>query len=187
MVHEIIDETIQVLEELKHTRSDQILEFASLCCVAIKSGKRLYFIGNGGSAADCQHLVAELVGSFERKGKGSPAIALTTNTSIITALGNDYGFDDIFSRQVDALVAKDDVLIAISTSGMSPNIIKAARAATQKGAKTVALTGAGGGKLAAEVDLCIRVPSAETPRIQEAHILIGHIVCHMIEEALRDV
>lgn len=161
-----------------------ILKAAELISLSFRSGGKLVVFGNGGSAADSQHFVTELVGRFLDERKSLPAIALTTNSSILTALGNDYGFDKIFERQVEALVNSQDVAVAISTSGNSENVIKAAQAARQKGAKVIALTGDGGGILSENSDVLIDIPSKDTPRIQEMHILTEHIICNLVEKSL---
>jgi len=149
-----------------------------------KHGGKILAAGNGGSAADAQHLVAELVSRFYFDRPGLPAIALTTDTSILTAVGNDYGYEHVFSRQVEAQGMAGDLFIAISTSGNSANILKALTMAKAKKIKTVGLTGHSGGKMAALCDYCICVPSQDTPRIQEAHTLIAHTLCAVIEEWL---
>jgi len=149
-----------------------------------RAGKKVLLFGNGGSAADAQHIAAELVGKYYIDRRPLPAEALTVNTSSLTAIGNDYAFERIFARQVEALGNPGDVAIRISTSGNSPNVIEAIRAAKKKGMSTIGLTGAEGGRLKNEVDYCICVTSKDTPRIQEAHILIGHIWCELIERAL---
>jgi D-sedoheptulose 7-phosphate isomerase len=141
----------------------------------------LVFFGNGGSAADAQHLAAELVVRLRTERPGLPALALTTNTSVLTAAGNDYGFECIFSRQMESLVGPHDVIVALSTSGTSPNIVKAIETARARGSFLVALTGETGGALAGKVDILLDVPSRDPQRIQEAHITIGHIVCSLIE------
>jgi D-sedoheptulose 7-phosphate isomerase len=151
---------------------------------AIRAGGKVVFIGNGGSAADAQHLAAELVGRFLIERAAIPAIALTTNSSVLSALGNDYGFDTVYQRQVEALVGPLDVVVAISTSGNSNNILGAIQAALAKGAVCIGFTGQNGGKLAQMCSLCLKVPSNQTPRIQEAHITVGHIVCDLIETEL---
>ena len=144
----------------------------------------MLFAGNGGSAADAQHLAGELVSRFGFDRPGIPAIALTTDTSILTAIGNDYGFERLFERQLQAQGVSGDVFVGISTSGNSGNVIRALQYARQAGIRTIGLTGAGGGKMKEWCDLCIEVPSVETPRIQEVHILIGHILCCITEEKL---
>lgn len=149
---------------------------------AFKTGKRVYFCGNGGSAADAQHLAAEFSGRFYLNRKALPAEALHCNTSYLTAVANDYSFDDIYSRLVDGIGEKGDVLIGLSTSGNSKNIIRAFETAKEKGMITVGFTGATGGAMRSLSDHLINVPSADTPRIQESHILIGHIICQLVEE-----
>ncbi len=150
----------------------------------IKEGKKLLLCGNGGSAADAQHIAAELVGRFEIERRGLPAIALTTDTSILTAVGNDYSFDKIFERQVEALGREGDVLIAISTSGNSPNVINAVKKAKELGILTVGFSGKGGGELLRVADHCFVVKSYSTPRIQEVHITLGHVLCDFVEKFL---
>jgi D-sedoheptulose 7-phosphate isomerase len=152
---------------------------------ALREGRKLLLFGNGGSAADAQHIAAELVGRFMRERKGLPAIALTTDTSALTAISNDYGFDDVFARQVRALGAGGDVALAISTSGRSPNVLRAVEAARDAGIKVVALTGGDGGALAAKADVTLRVSASTlSARIQETHILIGHVICELVDQRL---
>ncbi len=152
--------------------------------IAFENGKRVYFCGNGGSAADAQHLAAEFSGRFYTDRKALPAEALHCNTSYLTAVGNDYGFDMVYSRMIDGIGEKGDVLVGISTSGNSANIVRAFETARSKGITTVALTGLTGGVLKATTDYLINVPSTDTPRIQESHILIGHIICQLVEERI---
>lgn len=178
-----IAESIAVKQELL-AQSDAIAAVASALIKAYRAGNRLLVFGNGGSAADAQHIAAELVGRYYFDRPALPAEALTVNTSSLTAIGNDYSYDLIFARQIEALGNAGDVALGISTSGNSANIIAALRVARQKGMVTVALTGEGGGRLKAEADYCLCVPSQDTPRIQESHILIGHILCELIEQAL---
>lgn len=178
---EIITDHLEIIKEIKVEIINDIEHFVILCQEVLASGNTIFFIGNGGSAADCQHLAAELVGRFKNERRGLPAVALTTDTSIITAIGNDYGFEEIYARQVDTLVGKHDLLVGISTSGNSPNVVKAIKLAKEKGAITVGMTGQSGGKLSNLCTVCIKVPSNVTARIQEAHILIGHILCEMID------
>ena len=159
----------------------RIAQFAEKSGAALRAGGKIVFFGNGGSAADAQHLAAELVVKLRTERPGLAALALTTNTSVLTAAGNDYGFDRIFARQIESLVAQQDVLVALSTSGTSPNILKGVEAGRQRGAFLVALTGESGGALAGKVDLLLNVPSADPQRIQEAHITIGHIACSLME------
>jgi D-sedoheptulose 7-phosphate isomerase len=152
---------------------------------ALRDGRKLLLFGNGGSAADAQHIAAEFVGRFLRERKPLPAIALTTDTSALTAIGNDYGFDDVFARQVRALGARGDVAIAISTSGKSPNVLRAVEAARDAGLKVVALTGGDGGPLAAGADVTLRVSASTlSARIQETHILVGHVICELVDQRL---
>jgi D-sedoheptulose 7-phosphate isomerase len=147
----------------------------------IERGNKILIFGNGGSAADAQHIAAEIVGRFMKERDGLPCIALTTDSSILTAVGNDYGFDHIFSRQVNALACHGDLVVGISTSGNSKNVVEAISAANEKGCFTVALTGESGGTLAPYSDLCIKVPCKNTATVQECHILIGHILCAIID------
>lgn len=149
---------------------------------AFKNGNRVYFCGNGGSAADAQHLAAEFSGRFYTDRKALPAEALHCNTSYLTAVANDYGYDVVYSRMIDGIGEKGDVLIGLSTSGNSGNIIKAFEVAKQKGIVTIAFTGITGGQMKSVSDYLINIPSADTPRIQESHITIGHIICQLVEE-----
>jgi len=164
--------------------SDQILETGVLIADSLRSSSTLFWCGNGGSAADSQHLAAELVGRFKKDRKAIRSIALTTDTSVLTCVANDYSYEDIFSRQLEALARDGDVLVAISTSGNSENILRALRVAKELGVKTIALLGKDGGQAKALADLAIVIPSDSTARIQEAHILIGHILCDLIEQEL---
>lgn len=160
----------------------QIADVGIDCSGVLKNGGHLFFCGNGGSAADAQHIAAELVGRFLKERKPLAATALSCNTSTMTAVGNDYGYDVIFSRQIEGLAKKGDVLFAISTSGNSKNVVLAVMAAKSMGVKTVGITGSKGGQLAQLCDECIKVPSDHTPRIQEMHIAVGHMVCEIIDE-----
>ena len=157
---------------------------ACTCIAALKGGKKLLFMGNGGSAADSQHLAGEMVSRFAFDRPGLPAFALTTDTSVLTAIGNDYGYVQLFARQVQAVGQSGDVLIGLSTSGKSPNIIAALAIGKAQGLITVGMTGNQRTRITEVVDKCIEIPSAETPRIQEGHIICGHILCGLIEEAL---
>jgi D-sedoheptulose 7-phosphate isomerase len=161
----------------------QIQQIADSLSRCLRQGGKVIWMGNGGSAADAQHLAAELVVRFTRERKALAAIALTTDTSILTAAANDYSFDLIFARQIEALCRPVDAVIGISTSGTSPNVIAGLQKAKELGARTIALTGNGGGKLKELADSCLDIPSTVTARIQEAHILIGHILCDWIEAA----
>ncbi|HRF82805.1 MAG: D-sedoheptulose 7-phosphate isomerase [Xanthomonadales bacterium] len=164
-----------------HGLRAQIVQAVALCVDALRAGRKILFAGNGGSAADAQHWAGELVSRFYYDRPGLPAIALTTDTSILTAIGNDYGYDYTFARQVEALGQEGDVFVAISTSGRSRNILRALDAAEAKGVKVIGFTGMGGGDMAGRCEVCFRVPSTETPRIQEGHEFIGHLLCSLIE------
>lgn len=163
---------------------DTIEEVAKKCVALYKTDKKTILAGNGGSAADAQHIAAELVGRYGFDRPSIPSLALTTDTSNLTAIGNDYGYDAVFSRQLEGMGQKGDIFIGISTSGNSTNIIKAFEVAKQKGITTVALVGRDGGIMAKMADYAIVVPSDATPRIQESHILIGHILCDIIEKEI---
>ncbi|MGZ3756174.1 MAG: D-sedoheptulose 7-phosphate isomerase [Mucilaginibacter sp.] len=181
-----ISSSIAVKQEILKNEAllNDIEQAASLVLNICKAGNKTLLAGNGGSAADAQHIAAEFVSRFYFDRPGIASIALTTDTSIITAIGNDYGYEKLFSRQIQALGNEGDVFIGISTSGNSPNIINGFLECKKKGIKTIGLTGITGGKMADLCDICIKVPSPETPRIQEAHILIGHIICCIVEEEL---
>ena len=170
---------VETLENIKNIEEiQQVIEF--ILESYSKNGKVIIF-GNGGSAADSQHVATELVGRFAKERKGLPAIALTVNTSILTALANDYDFKDVFAKQVEALVTPDDVVLAISTSGNSPNILEGVKKAKEIGVKTVGFTGRDGGKLKELTDICIKIPSDQCWHIQEGHITVLHIICKMVE------
>lgn len=183
----LLEESAKVKKAIIQNQVDEIAEVVGFIVETYQQGGKVVLFGNGGSAADAQHIAGELVGRFMLKRQAFPAIALTTNSSILTALANDYGYETIFSRQVEALVNKEDLVIGISTSGNSPNVIEGIKAAKAKGAKTIGLTGGKRGKLADVADLTVAVPSDSTPRIQEAHITIGHIVCELVERELAGV
>ena len=161
---------------------DVIQLMAERCKEALKSGNKVLFCGNGGSAADAQHLAAELIGRFQKERRSLASVALTTDTSILTAVANDYGYEEVFARQVEGLGRSGDVLIGISTSGNSANVVKAALKARDTGMHTIAFTGEGGGKLKDICDITFAVPSKVTARIQEMHIMVGHIICELVEE-----
>lgn len=179
-------ESARVKQSFSDILISNIEEFAKRGAEAVRAGGKLVFFGNGGSAADAQHLAAELVVRLQKERHGIAALALTTNSSVLTAVGNDYGFDKLFSRQIEALVGPQDVLVAISTSGTSPNVLAGVEAGRKHQAFVVGMTGESGGKLKGNVDLLLNVPSTHAQRIQEAHITIGHIVCALIEEAVFD-
>ena len=183
-IGEQIRESIEVKRRIVERMVDQIAEAADMLVQSLRKGGKVILFGNGGSAADAQHIAAELVGRFKMERRALPAIALNTNSSVITSIGNDYDFTLSFSRQVEALVKEGDVAVGISTSGNSSNVIYALKRASELGAKTIALTGKTGGMLASVADLAIIVPSDDTPRIQEAHITIGHVLCDLVEKML---
>ena len=163
---------------------DQINGIAQVIINAFKNGNSVYFCGNGGSAADAQHLAAEFSGRFYLDRQPLPSEALHCNTSFMTAVGNDYGYENVYSRLVQAIGKAGDILIGMSTSGNSPNILKALTVAQTKGMITIGLAGKTGGKMVGEIDHLIRIPSSDTPRIQEAHITVGHIICEIVEATL---
>jgi D-sedoheptulose 7-phosphate isomerase len=178
-----IDEHMAVI----HGLSAQRAVFERIACEmtsAIIQGKKILWCGNGGSAADSQHFAAELMGRFRQERRGLPSIALTTDTSALTAIGNDYGYEKVFQRQVEALCTRGDVLVGISTSGNSKNVCMALEAAQKIGAFTVALTGEGGGAMAKIAEVTLQVPSKDTARIQEGHILCGHMLCDWVERSI---
>jgi D-sedoheptulose 7-phosphate isomerase len=179
-----LNEHLEAMQALLDSRLADIDAAGRLICQALRAGNKILLCGNGGSAADAQHIAAEFVGRYELQRQAFPAISLTTDTSALTALSNDYGYEEVFARQVEALAAAGDVLIAISTSGKSPNIVKAAEKARAIGCKTIALTGCAGEPLASQCDLAIVVPSERTSRVQEAHITIGHLWCEMVDSSL---
>ncbi|HEV7799357.1 MAG TPA: D-sedoheptulose 7-phosphate isomerase [Pyrinomonadaceae bacterium] len=174
-------EHLQTIEALLDSRIGDIEAAGKRICETLKVGNKILLCGNGGSAADAQHIAAELVGRYERERRAFPAISLTTDTSALTALSNDYGYEEVFARQVEALATSGDVLIAISTSGKSLSVIKAAEQARAIGCKTIALTGCSGEPLVSHCDLAVVVPSNRTSRVQEAHITIGHLWCEMVD------
>ncbi len=184
---EALSSHLTVIQDITQdpTLADLVEEASGAAVNSLKNGGKLLLCGNGGSAADSQHIAAELVGRFGADRRPLPAIALTVDTSAITAIGNDYAFDLIYSRQVEGLGRKGDLLIGISTSGNSPNVLKAIEMAKEMGIVTVGLIGGNrNSAIAAAADICISVPSTATPRVQEAHILIGHIICRQIEKGL---
>jgi len=184
LIAEYIERSIHAKEDLLERSVPAIAHVADVMSTACRNGKIIFWFGNGGSAADAQHLACELVSRFFLERKAIPSVALTTNISELTAIANDYSFDVVFSRQIEALVKPGDVVIGISTSGNSPNVIAGLRTAKQKGAVTVAFTGRTGGKMSNEADYLIAVPSDVTPHIQESHIMIGHILCYLVEKEL---
>ncbi|GAW94071.1 D-sedoheptulose-7-phosphate isomerase [Calderihabitans maritimus] len=183
VIDKALEEHREVLSSLANLR-EKIKFAAEMIAQNLRRGGTVFFCGNGGSAADAQHLAGELVGKFLRDRPALAAVALNTNTSVITAVGNDYAFERVFARQIEALGKPGDCLVAISTSGTSPNVVEAVRAARGRGMLVIGMTGAGGGRLAEWCDICLEVPSHSTPRVQEMHLLVGHIICQMVEEAL---
>lgn len=186
IVRNTITESIRVKQTLLEDAGaiGHIVTAAEKCIDAFRHGNKLLLAGNGGSAADAQHIAAEIVSRFDFDRPGLPAIALTTDTSMLTAISNDYGYEALFRRQLEANGRQGDVFIGISTSGNSPNIVKALEKARELSIDTIGLTGATGGRMAGLCDTCILIPSTSTPRIQEAHITVGHIICGIIEETL---
>jgi len=177
-------EHVALIRKIEDTLTEEIAAAVVMLQAALKAGNKLLVMGNGGSAADAQHFAAEIIGRFKLERPALPAIALTTDSSILTAIGNDYGFDAVFSRQVEGLGRAGDVVFGISTSGNSPNVFAALSRARDLGCKTVALTGRDGGTLKTVADISIIVPSYDTPRIQEGHVTIIHILCDLLEKRL---
>ncbi len=177
-------ESAEVKKKVAETLSGEIYKAAQMIKDSLANGGKLILMGNGGSAGDAQHIAAELVGRFKKERKALPAIALTTNTSTLTALGNDYEYAIVFSRQIEAFAHKGDVVVGITTSGNSENVVRALKLANEIGAKTIGLVGNQGGKVKDIANLSIIVPSNDTARIQESHITIGHIICEIIEQDL---
>jgi D-sedoheptulose 7-phosphate isomerase len=183
-IKDLLLESIQVKEDLLHDHLDKIIEITTIIIDSLKKDGKVLLFGNGGSASDSQHIAAELIGRFKKDRNALPAIALTTNTSTITSLANDYGYEIVFAKQIEALGRKNDVAIGISTSGKAKNVAMAIKQAKKMDIKTIALTGGDGGELTKLADVSLVVPSMVTARIQEAHITIGHIVCEIIEQTL---
>jgi len=179
---EAINRHREMVTQLEESSIEVISTVAEIITGSLKQGGRLYICGNGGSAADAQHIAGELVGRFLRERAALPAVALTTDTSVLTAIGNDYGYEDIFVRQVEALVKASDVLWAFSTSGSSSNIVKAAKLAKQKRAKVIAFTGRANSELEKTADVCLCADAETTPASQEMHQLAYHIICDLVEE-----
>ena len=181
-IENIFKESVQVNQDTLAENKDKIVAVVKAVTSVLKEGRKVILFGNGGSAADSQHIAAELIGRFQKERKALAAIALTTDTSILTALSNDYSVDVIFARQIEGLGQKGDVAFGISTSGNSPNVIEGIKTAKRMGLTTVALTGCGGGALAELTDISLIVPSKVTARIQESHICIAHAVCELVED-----
>ena len=179
----ILDENIKIKEATK-TLTPIIAKISEKIINAYKNKKKVVLFGNGGSAADAQHIAAEFVGKFYKDRDSLPALAFHTNTSILTATANDFGYEFVFERQVSSFVEEGDVAIGISTSGNSPNVIKGLIKAKEKGAITVGFTGEKQSKIEEIADICLKIPSSDTPRIQEGHITVGHIICYLVEKEL---
>ena len=176
-------ESADLKKQIAEEFGEQIEQAINLICASLKKNKKILLMGNGGSAADAQHIAGELIGRYKLERNSIPAISLTTDTSILTAIGNDYGFDQVFARQIESLGCEGDIVIAISTSGNSKNIIEALRVSERNKMKSIGLLGCDGGQIKKIIDIPIVVPSSNTPRIQEAHITIGHIICEEIERS----
>ena len=185
-MHAEFEKSRQLLDALSSDEAlhRQVLEVVAVCVQALRRGNKILFAGNGGSAADAQHWAGELVSRFNYDRPGLPGIALTTDTSILTAIGNDYGYEYLFARQVQALGVKGDVLFAISTSGNSKNILRGIEAAHAAALEVIGFTGESGGAMAEQCTICLRMPSRETPKIQEGHEILGHLICGMIEREM---
>ena len=187
-MNELIDKAVaehaRLLKVVQETLTPVIEQAAQRLVECLDEGRTVYWCGNGGSASDAQHFAAELIGRFERERRAMASIALNTDTSVLTSIGNDYGFDEIFRRQVEGLVRLGDVLVGISTSGSSPNVLQAVEQAKRQGGVTIGLLGRDGGRIREACDLAIVVPGASTARIQEMHAFIGHILCALVEREL---
>jgi len=186
LIKQKVTESVRVKQQFSDDLFLAIERAAEKIIASYGSGGKLILFGNGGSAADAQHFACELVGRFLRERRPLSAIALSTNSSVLTCLGNDYGYERIFERQVQAMARPEDVVIGISTSGDSPNVLRALVAARETGCGTIGMTGLSGGAMKDVVDVLLNVPSSETPRIQESHVLIGHIICELVELAVRE-
>ena len=184
LIEQFVAESVRVKIEFFQANAALIAETAAKMADALRQGRKVLLCGNGGSAADAQHIAAEFVGRFIPDRVALPAISLATDTSALTALGNDYGYNAVFSRQIQALGNAGDVAIGISTSGNSPNVLEAMDAARTKGMFTIGFTGEDGGKMNGRTDVLFRVPSRMTPRIQETHITLGHVLCELIDREL---
>ena len=183
-IERIFRESIRVKEETLKANSEKIIQAVESIRELFSRNGKIFFFGNGGSAADSQHIAAEFIGRFKKERRSLPAVALTTDSSILTALGNDYGFDVIFARQIEGLGNRGDVAFGISTSGNSKNVIEGIKQAKKMGLKTISLTGCGGGKLAPLTDISLIVPATETARIQESHLCVAHAICELVEEKI---
>ncbi len=185
-IRELARESVRVKARFFEERAEDVARAAELMIAALRAGRKILLFGNGGSAADAQHIAAELVNRYRRSRPALAAIALTTDTSVLTSIANDVAFEEVFSRQIEALGEPGDVAIAISTSGRSPNVVRAVETARRLGVRTIGLLGRDGGLVAPLVDVPLIVPIEETPRIQEVHIMLGHILCELIESAFSE-
>jgi D-sedoheptulose 7-phosphate isomerase len=184
LIDEFVAESLRVKAEFFGENKERIAQTAEVIAHGLRNGRKMMFFGNGGSAADSQHLAAEMVGRFGPERSALAAIALSTDTSILTAVGNDYGYEKVFARQIEALGQAGDIAIGISTSGNSPSVLEALDVARSKGLYTVGFTGESGGKMNGRAETLFRVPSRQTPRIQETHILLGHVICELVDREL---
>ncbi len=184
-IRKAVAESLELKSSFFRDNEETLVRVACAICSALENGNKILLFGNGGSAADAQHLAAEWIGRFRRERRPLPAIALTTDTSILTAVSNDYGFEQVFVRQIRALGRRNDIAIAISTSGNSPNVLAAVDAAEEMGLITVGLTGRDGGKLGSKVRYHLNVPHDSPARVQETHIMIGHILCQLTDENMK--
>ncbi len=186
MIKKEFQSHLNTIQEVINGCEDILGKASQLAVDTLKNGNKILLCGNGGSAADAQHIAAELTGRYKSERRGLPGIALTTDTSALTAIGNDYGYDMVFARQLEAIANKGDLLVGISTSGNSANVINALKLAKQMGCKTLGLSGKDGGQMNSLCDINLIVPSDDTPRIQEMHILFGHIICQAIDDAFEE-
>jgi D-sedoheptulose 7-phosphate isomerase len=184
VVKAVVEATIAIHERLNRGDLQPVADAAAAIAAAVRAGRKVLVFGNGGSAADSQHMATELVGRFLRERRAAAVLALSTDTSVLTAVANDYGFDRVFARQVEAFGGAGDVAFAISTSGGSPNVVEALRTARERGLRTIALTGRDGGAIGGAVEIHINVPDASTPRVQEAHRTLIHAICELVEREL---
>jgi D-sedoheptulose 7-phosphate isomerase len=184
LIDQFVSDSLRVKAQFFQENKDRIAKTAEIIAQGLRSGRKMLFFGNGGSAADAQHLAAEMVGRFGPDRSALPAISLATDTSILTAVGNDYGYDKVFARQIEALGQPGDTAIGISTSGNSPSVLEAIDVARAKGLFTVGFSGETGGKMKDRTEVMFCVPSRQTPRIQETHILLGHIICELVDREL---
>jgi D-sedoheptulose 7-phosphate isomerase len=184
-IRKTVAESLELQRAFFRDNEELIARIAREICLALENGNKILLYGNGGSAADAQHLAAEWIGRFQRERRPMPAVALTTDTSVLTAVGNDYGFEQVFVRQVRALGRKGDIAFALSTSGNSPNVLRATEAAEELGMVPIGLTGRDGGQLASRVRYNLNVPHKLSARIQEVHIMIGHLLCQLTDEYMK--